>query len=558
MKRLLSIGLWMLLTAGPAFNQIADSKYLIRFTDKTNSTFSVSAPHLFLSQKAIERRSKQNISIVEEDIPVNPWYVDSIFSKGALVLNATKWFNGVVVFTTDTSVISSIKSLPFVLDAEPVGKRPVKKVMSDDKLLNQKFMVSADHVGYNKITNLSDYGPSFNQIAMMNGQYLHLNGFTGKGKTIAVIDAGFYRADSLPAFNQLHTRGQITATRDFVDGGSNVYEDHWHGMMVLSVMGGFLPSELVGVAPDADYMLLRSEEAATEYIIEEYNWIAAEEYADSAGADILTTSLGYTTFDDPLQNHTYSNMDGNSNPITVGADKAASKGMLVVNSAGNEGNSPWTYISAPADGDSVLAIGAVDADRQYVAFSGKGPTYDGRVKPNVAAQGLATVVSSTAGNIQNASGTSFSGPLVAGMAACLWQAHPDKKNMEIFRAIERSGDRSSSPDHLTGYGIPDFSKAHLLLLGLTLPGTDKDYLGAIYPNPFISQALFGYYSASEQKLLIEISDIAGRKVFAGSMDVKPRSYNQIRIDLGDVLSNGVFVLRVTSNQGVKTSRMVRL
>jgi len=454
--------------------QVAPDKYWIKFTDKNNSPYSIENPEAFLTQKSIDRRIAQGISIEANDLPVNPSYITAVVNTGATLLNVSKWYNSVTIFTDDPTVIIAINALSFVLSTNKVssgisasGKISEKPFFENE---SEKEIAESDLIKRNSSGQGYDYGQAYNQINMLNGIALHDIGFYGKGMIIAVLDAGFLNADILSAFDSLWINNQILGYRDFVDPiNPNIFGSHSHGTSVLSTMGANLPAQMVGTAPQANYWLLRSEDAPTEYLIEELNWVSAAEFADSVGVDIINSSLGYTTFDDPSQNHTYQDMDGNTTPITNGGDLAASKGILVVNSAGNSGNSSWQYIGAPADGDSVFSIGAVTSSGSYASFSSTGPTYDGRVKPNVVAQGSgSTIISANSGNVTSGSGTSFSSPITAGMIACLWQAHPDKKNTEIMEAIQQSASQANSPDMLLGYGIPDYFAAHSLLRPDTL------------------------------------------------------------------------------------------
>ncbi|HRH65888.1 MAG TPA: S8 family serine peptidase, partial [Bacteroidia bacterium] len=371
------------------------AKYFVQFTDKVNTPFSVSSPAAFLSSKALARRTAQNISIEVNDLPVDPAYVSAIRNTGATVLNTSKWFNGVTV-ECDSAVLQTINGLPFVVNSTAVN-RITKSTTGKNKFRNGT-------VPYNKPGGLSrtqtfDYGNSFNQIHLMNGEYLHNAGFRGEGMTIALLDAGFYSVDQLAPFDSIRANGQILGTWDFVANEASVYEDNSHGMSVLSCIAGNVPGQLLGTAPHSDFWLLRSEDAPTESLIEEYNWISAAEFADSVGADLISSSLGYSTFDDSTMDHTYADMNGDRCPSSIGADIAASKGILVLVSAGNSGNSPWHYISAPSDADSVLSIAAVDSLGHKSGFSSWGPASDGSIKPNVAAKGTATTIAYTDGSI---------------------------------------------------------------------------------------------------------------------------------------------------------------
>nr|NQU89848.1 S8 family serine peptidase [Bacteroidota bacterium] len=448
--------------------QVAPDKYWVRFTDKNNSPFSVDNPGEFLTQQAINRRTAQGISVVENDLPVNAPYIAAVVNTGATLLNVSKWFNSVTVFTDSPDVIVAINALPFVSSVDQICHKPVpwKKTKksffdneSESEIPNEKLLRG------NTAGQSYDYGQAWNQINMLNGIALHDLGFDGLGMTIAVLDAGFKNANVLSAFDSLWMNNRILGWKDFADPlNPDIFNSHTHGTSVLSTMGANLPGQMVGTAPRANYWLLRSEYGPSEYLVEEMNWISAAEFADSVGADIINSSLGYTTFDDPSQNHTYQDMNGKTTPVTIGADLAASKGILVVNSAGNSGNSSWLYIGAPADGDSVFTIGAVNSSGIYASFSSIGPTYDGRTKPDVVAQGQgSTIISANSGNVVSGNGTSFSSPITAGMVACLWQAHPDSRNTEIMEAIRQSGSLANSPTMFLGWGIPDYLSAHTLL-----------------------------------------------------------------------------------------------
>ena len=314
----------------------AQDKYVVRFTDKTNSPYSISNPQAFLSQKAIDRRNNQNIAIDLTDIPVNDTYIQGVMNAGATVLNRSKWFNSVTIQTNNPSVLTAINMLPYVQSTTNIGRLAFNN-SSHNKFGEETIEPLQTPAITSQRTMTINYGNGTNQATMININALHDLGFTGQGMTIAVIDAGFQDADIMPCFDSLRVNNQILGTWDFVDHELNVYDNNYHGAAVLSCMGANVPGDLVGTAPGANYWLLRSEEAATEYIIEEYNWASAAEFADSVGTDVINSSLGYTDFDDPAQNHTYADMDGNTAPCTIAADMAASKGILVVNSAGNSG-----------------------------------------------------------------------------------------------------------------------------------------------------------------------------------------------------------------------------
>ncbi len=534
------------------FGQTAPDKYWIQFADKTGTPYSITQPEEFLSAKAIGRRLNQQIGIKENDLPINPIYIDSVLSYGVKLHNRSKWMNAITIEVSDHSVIPVIASLSFVANSQKLVRIPAKLFNAEELPVGSSFKKVYD------TQNFYEYGNAYTQISMLNGQVLHNSGFRGSGMIIAVIDAGFFRADTLAVFEHLRANNQIIGTWDFVDREESVYEDFPHGMQVLSVMGGHLPGEFVGVAPESRYWLLRSEDASSEYMVEEDNWIAAAEFADSVGADIINTSLGYTEFDDSGTNHTYSDMDGNTTRITIASDIAASKGMLVVNSAGNAGWSAWNYIVAPSDGDSVMAVGAVDEFGVYAPFSSKGPSSDGRVKPNVSAMGASTAIAGSSGNISISNGTSFSSPIIAGLAACLWQANPQMTNMEIFRAIEQSASLFDNPNDELGYGLPDFAKANLLLQSNEeLDNSNLNRIIKVFPNPFRNEIHLSIYASNYQNISYKLIDIAGKSVHSSIESRQRNSFIDVKLGGLNSLPSGIYVLQVNFNGELQSVRIVK-
>lgn len=557
------------------FAQHAPAKYWVKFTDKNNSPYSIDRPSEFLSQKAIDRRSKQGISFQPNDIPVNLWYLDSLRNTGVRVINWSKWFNFATIETNDDIALNKINALPFVSDVKQVaivgGKQQYRKKQRPqiiDTVLppaqnsgSQNIDILFDYISFTsrKATGSYEYGYAENQTTMIACDYLHDLGYKGEGMTIAVLDAGFWNVDTLSVFDSLWINGQILGTRDFVNPGNNVFKESTHGMMVLSIMGGNLPGQLIGTAPKANYWLLRSEDAPTEYLVEEGNWVVAAEFADSVGVDIINSSLGYTTFYDTLQNHNRSELDGNTSLVTRAADIAASKGILVVNSAGNSGNEPWQYIGTPADADSILSIGAVDAKGNYAYFSSVGPTYDGRVKPDVCAQGLGTWVAATSGGnkVSAGNGTSFSGPVMAGAAACLWQSHLSNNNMNIMQAIKESSSQYLNPDSLRGYGIPNLAAAYLLLSKKKIYDIDKDKDLNVFPNPF-SDKIYIVFSSSDTNIInIELYDLTGKLVRTPERIQRVAGYNYFCIEELNNLAEGIYLLNINSNNKNFSKKIIK-
>ncbi len=552
------------------YSQVAPEKYWIMLTDKNNSPYSLSNPSAFLSQKSIDRRIKYGISFQQNDLPVNPFYIDSIRKTGVTIINWSKWFNFVTIETNDSLALNKIYSLPFVKNVRKVAyattihkKKKEKNTNSVDVIFtdnNDKISKFNIPVLKKKSVGNYNYGFAENQVCMIACDYLHDLGFRGEGMTIAVLDAGFWNADTMAVFDSLWLNGQILGTRDFVKPGNNVFNESSHGMMVLSIMGGNIPGKLIGTAPKANYWLLRSEDANSEYLIEEGNWAVAAEFADSVGADIINSSLGYTIFDDSLQNHTYNDLDGNTALVSIAADIAASKGILIVNSAGNSANEPWHYIGTPADADSILTVGAVDPYGDYAYFSSVGPTSDGRIKPDVCAQGVGTWVASMSGgnNVSAGNGTSFSSPVIAGASACLWQSNLASNNMEIIQAIKQSSSQYNNPDALLGYGIPNFAAAFLILSNKKIYNIDEDENVNIFPNPFIDKLYIVFSSVDTHAIQFKIFNLAGKLVHQTEYFQLVSGFNSLNISNLNNLSKGIYILNIISENKNFSKKIIKI
>ncbi len=515
------------------FSQQLEYKFFISFKNKNFSEYKISEPEKFLSSKSLERRKKQNILINQSDLPVSKVYISEFRKEGFKILTRTKWFNGIVVSTTDSSLINNVNfnfvDTVFYFGKWIVGNQEHKKKYSSSRKM--------------------DYWASLNQIYMLWGDSLHYYGFRGENMLIAVLDAGFYNVDSLSCFEKLNNEGRVLGTYDFVEQEKEVYNDNTHGMMVMSCMGSDLEGEIIGTAPDANYYLLRTEDAFSENLIEEYNWISGAEFADSVGADIINSSLGYTTFDYAVQNYTYNNLDGRTSPSSISATLASRKGIIVVNAAGNSGNGGWKHIGVPADADSILTVGGVDENEEMASFSSFGPTSDNRIKPSVCAQGENTSVINSSGKVIKANGTSFASPILAGLVACLWQSHPNKTNMEIINAIISSASLYNSPNDQEGYGLANFYKADSLL---TL---SEDLIPSLhlYPNPSNGEFTIELYSASNTTATINIYDILGKSLYFSNEKLSRFDRNKILIP--NLKSSGVMLVSVNLGEIVLTSKL---
>ena len=542
--------------SGPAY-------FRVKFTDKGTSSYSLARPAEYLSSKAIERRLLQRIPLTDSDLPVNQTYLQSLKTAGAEIIYTSKWMNLAIIKADSKIVVDNIAKNQFIKEIKPVDdlfqkrSNQHKKSFFDSEKI-EKLPVKTVSNEFKSGMSFN-YGASLNQAQMIMVDQLHNLGFTGKGMTIAVIDGGFNSANIMAAFDSLRANGQILGTKDFAQPGNNVYGTSMsaHGTMVLSTMGGNLPGQLVGTAPKASYWLLRSEDVVSEYLMEEYYWVNAAEYADSIGADIINSSLGYTEFDNPEENHTYADMDGNTTVVTIGADMAAAKGILVVNSAGNSGNNPWFYISAPADGDSVFTIGAVDGSGIYAGFSSQGPTSDGRIKPDVSAQGANTIVASIPSGIAAGSGTSFSSPVMAGASACLWQANPTFTNIELMNAIKMSSSQSANPDNQKGWGIPNLVLANSLLTSAIIKQKEPFSKLSAYPIPFSDKVNIEVESTSRLIVDFKIFNSIGHSVAEMKGIELNKGKNLTVFTKLERLPKGIYMLQISDGYNVIAEKIIK-
>lgn len=542
------ISLTVVLAALSAQAQLAQDTYWIQFTDKNQTTYSLNQPDNFLSQRSIERRTRYNIAIDSLDFPVNSWYLDSIVNKGATVIHASKWMNGAAVYTTDALVLNEIYNLSFV-----------------DQAISVSDAYSMNFIPYNKETNLAsvtnsvaDYGDAFNQIDLHKGQVLHSNGFQGQGVQIAVIDAGFENLDQVTAFDSIFVNNQIIGTWDFSDNDTNVYDDHYHGKAVLSTIAANLPGEMLGTAPKAEFLLLRSEVAGTEFKIEEINWIVAAEFSDSVGVDVITTSLGYNNYTLPSNSYTWDDMDGQTSPMTIAANIAFDRGMFLVNSAGNEGNKSWKKITSPSDAFNTLTVGACNSGGAYADFSSRGNTADGRIKPDIVAQGESTTVITSSFPVTG-NGTSYSTPLIAGLVACLWQVNIEKTNLEILELIRKHSHQYNNPDSIIGYGIPNFENAfNELSQNIEPVNQRKDELVSVFPTVFNNHFTLKYYSKYEPKLQVDLISVKGEIVQQYNFELDTNRVNEISINNLQNLKAGIYFVRVFNNHFFTTKKLIKV
>jgi serine protease AprX len=495
------------------FSQVAPNKYVVYFTDKENTPFNIDEPETFLTQRAIDRRVVAGIEIDSTDLPVDPVYLDSIETTGAKLLYKSNWFNFAVVNATELDIVA-IEGFGFVHSVskhyKEHQKRPVKDKFASEIIAQKSVM--------NTYTEVQQ---------QINVDDLHQMGYRGAGVRIAVIDGGFTGMDDAVEFAHLFDEDRLIGARN-VASESSIFSSHTHGTYVSSIMCADLGETYKGVANEAEYIIIRSETGATEYLEEEFAWVPAAEFADSLGADIINSSLGYSTFDWTDQNHTYDDLDGNTTMISRAAGLAFAKGILVFTSAGNSGDDPWYYVTAPADQPDIITVGSVDINGERSDFSSVGlPEHN--YKPDVSACGdWAPYVSN--GVVQNGSGTSFSSPLVAGAAACLWQSFPEKTNAEVASAIRASASLYPNGNNFVGYGIPNFAAAYLLLNDSSgLPSnTDIAELISVYKTDK-NHLMLNLYTPVSTNVTINIYDLSGKFMYAETANLQSMTVNKISL-----------------------------
>jgi subtilisin family serine protease len=433
---------------GQAATQPLHYKFRVYLSDKGASVYSTDEPERFLSEKAIKRKKRQNVAVDASDFPISPDYFTLVEKTGAKVIAHSKWLQTLTVEVTDSLKINQLISLPFVDSVKYVWRGHGRSYRNSIR----PRLVNIDCT--EKIPSDTLFGLADKQYRIHHADKLARAGFRGKGIDVGVIDAGFTNFDVIPYFSSVRLRGWM----NFVPEGE-IFSSSEHGTKVLSTMATNQPGLLLGSASEADYWLLRSEDVTSEFPVEEDYWVRAIEYADSLGLDVINTSLGYNHFDDPLLNYTHADLTGNVSIMSIAAEMAYAKGMLVVVSAGNEGNKPWQKLTPPGDAENVIAVGAVGADSLIASFSSHGFTADGRIKPDLVSVGNGTITIGQDGQIGTTSGTSLSSPFLAGLAASLWSINPELHRSALIDIILASSDRYETPDSVYGHGIPDFQKA---------------------------------------------------------------------------------------------------
>ncbi|GAA0872083.1 S8 family serine peptidase [Gangjinia marincola] len=513
------------------------------FTDKEDVQASINNPISILTQEALDRKQLHNISIDERDVPVNETYIQQIKNaSGINVLAKSKWMNCVYVQGT-FSAIDNLLNQSFVSSIEYANKdlNAVTKILFSEE---NKFFQEE-----NLSKTVYDYGDAANQILQLNAQTLHQEDYTGDGMVIAFLDSGFPNVQTIQAFSHLIDQNKLLGTYDFALRQEDVTGTGSHGTITLSDAAALLPGEFVGTAPQASYYLFRTEFAPTEVPVEEAWWVEALERADSLGVDVVNTSLGYQDYDNPAYDHSYEDLDGQTTFAARGANHAFDKGMLLVTSAGNDGNG-FTFVGTPADSPGVMSIGAVDEDGNYASFSSIGPTVDGRIKPDVMAQGAGAAVINQDGTVSFVNGTSMSSPIMAGAIACLWQAYPQATNAQIMQILRESGSLFTTPSNEMGYGIPDFEAALAGLTQLNVQEALADLQFGIYPNP-AQHELHIQFPANILNAEITILDQGGRKVMQHQLSPATSSMDLSR------MASGLYLVTIKGNSTSNTFKLIK-
>ncbi len=542
MQKLLFI-LAILLSSPSLFAQ-KTYKYWVAFKDKDHSPYCTCRPAEFLSARALERRARAGIAVVENDLPVNPDYLKQLKSIGAQIHNTSRWLNAAAV-QVDSATATHLNSLSCVKTVSYLGphlkyrnppNRPVKTrvpLTSDPAILGN---------------DIPTWGYASQQNELLGIPVLQMAGNRGAGIWIAVLDGGFTNADTIPMFDSVALQGRLIPGWDFVERDAGVFESANHGTSVLSVMASNLPHYFVGTAPDATYFLIKTEDTGGEFPIEEANWVAGAEWADSIGADIINASLGYTSFNDNSLSHVYADLDGRTSISSRGASIAATKGMIICNAAGNEGDGPWHSIGVPADAPGLIAVGAVTEKRTRASFSSFGPTADGRIKPDLMAPGDEIVVAGNVGiSLGLSSGTSLASPMLAGALASLWSAFPTKTAAEILKAVFSASDQDKAPDNERGYGLPDMTDAWIQL---------SDMVSG-------NGGLFAYDRATNELKFVFISDFFkpgdsvglrndwGQKVDGVSITLIQKEVSTVVLQMKKPLPAGHYQIILSNKNGVR-------
>ena len=528
---------------------VAQDRYAVFFKFKPQKEYSLGSPSKFLTEKAIQRRVREKFSLDSLDLPVTAAYIQGLGAFSQELLYVSKWLNAAIV-VTDVEGKKKMEGLPYVQKVEWVAKGFISRTGNRNStevsasqpkkwVLEENYRQAAAYDFQNELLGITA---------------MHQAGFTGKGITIAVFDSGFPGLDKATAFSHVFTNtqvlGQLHVVRPWI---KDVFRENEHGTQVASLILANQAGTLVAGAHQAKVIFAITEDVATEYPIEELNWVRAAEYADSLGVDIINSSLGYLDFDEPSLTYSKSQLDGKTTYVTRGANLAAKRGILVVNSVGNYGSAGSSSLVAPADAQGILSVGSVNASSVVSSFSSRGPTADGRIKPELVAFGQSPVLIRGSGQVVAASGTSFSAPQIAALAAGLWEAKPNWTKDELLSNLLKSGSQYATPDQNLGYGIPNFRSAYYgALLGLN---EEIESGSSIYPNPLRTELLHIRFG-KELKVMLQILDGSGRRIIekVGERNAIQQPYV---FNLAD-LPSGIYFIQLLDGKEIAYRKLIKL
>ena len=529
---------------------MAQDRYAVFFKFKPQQEFSLANPSKFLTSKAIQRRDREKIGVDSLDLPVSTPYVQGLRTHSQEILYVSKWLNAAVV-VTDLAGKKGIEALPYVQKVEWVAKgflsrtgnrlnteSPSETSKSQKWAIEESYREAAAYDFQNQLLGIPD---------------MHQAGFTGKGVTVAIFDSGFPGLDKAPAFSHLFTNkqvlGQLNVVRPWI---KEVFRDHEHGTQVASLILANQVGTLVSGAHQAQVIFAITEDVATEYPVEELNWVRAAEYADSLGVDIINSSLGYLDFDDPKLTYTTAQLDGKTTYVSRGASIAAKRGILIVNSVGNYGSAGISSLVAPADAAGILAVGSVNANSTISTFSSRGPTADGRIKPELVAFGQSPVLIRGSGQVSAAAGTSFSAPQITALAAGLWEAKPTWTKDELLTNLIKSGTQYATPDQNLGYGIPNFRGTFYgALLGIN---EEEESGPSLYPNPVINNLVYVRFG-QELSLRMRVLDRSGKQVLDHLLH-RESTKEPYFISL-DQLPSGLYLIQLVDGKEIAYHKLIK-
>ena len=533
------------------FELLSAEKVWVYFTDKDLATDNFT----ILDDKTLQRRQKIGLGLTWYDRPVTSSYIESLEENGAVIHQVSRWLNAVSI-TSDINIINEISLLPFVNKTHPVAIYKKKDLEFVEQSLSRKITTSRP----------LDYGYAQEQIEQINCHTAHDAGYTGQGVRILILDTGFNTERIV--FDSL----DIIDEWDFINNDGNTanetvdednYGQHNHGTMVFSTLAGYDPGNLIGPAFDSEFLLAKTEDVPNESQVEEDNYVAALEWGEQNGADVASSSLGY------LDWYSYCDMDGNTGVTTIAVDIATYLGVLCITSAGNWGTSEpppdpcdtlYYYISAPADADSVISVGAVNTEGDIAYFSSHGPTYDGRIKPEVCARGVSTwCVNANSDSYRTASGTSLSAPLVSGAAAVILSAHPDWTPMQVREAMMMTSDRVDTPDNDYGYGVINVMAAIDYETSAIDENSIPDEFSIlnIYPNPFNPTTTMQFKVGTDGHTSLHVYDITGHLVETIINEKLMAGDHYYKWDASG-LSSGIYFIHINLPTGNITQKITYL